>query len=303
MQVKREMAGNIMLFIAAFIWGTAFVAQSIAMDSIGPFTMSTIRSFVASATLLPISLLFRHQEEKRGVQRPSSPFGKWTMAVGGIACGLALCLASNLQQAGLIYTTVGKGGFITSLYIVLVPILGLFLKKKVHPILWICVGIASLGLYLLSLTDMSSVNRGDLLMLACAFFFAVHIHVIDYFAPRANGVALSCIQFAVNGVLSCILMLIFETPSLPGILAATGPILYVGMLSGGIAYTLQILGQERTNPVTGSLLMSLESVWSVLGGYVILHEVLSISEWIGCALMMTAILLAQIGPGFFRKKA
>jgi len=291
---SREASGNFMLAFASIIWGTAFVAQSAAMDHIGPFTMSAIRCLIASISIFPVSLVFRRKELSHPIKRPTSPFGKWTLAIGGVTVGLALFIATTFQQVGLLYTSVGKAGFITALYIVLVPLLGLFLGKPVRFIQWICTIIAIVALYLLSLSDFGAVNKGDLMMLGCALAFAVHIHLIDYFAPRVNGVMLSCIQFLITGIISLFLMFRYESPNWISIRNASFPILYAGMFSGGIAYTLQILGQERTNPVTGSLLMSTESLWSLIAGYFILHETLSGRELLGGLLMFASLILSQI---------
>ncbi|MBQ7557236.1 MAG: DMT family transporter [Lachnospiraceae bacterium] len=295
---NRETSGNLMLLFAAVIWGTAFAAQSAAMDRIGPHTMNAVRCLTASVSLFPVSLLFRRHEKKHPPVRQLSPFGIWTLALGGLVCGLALFGATTLQQMGLVYTLVGKAGFITALYIVLVPILGLFLGKPVRALQWCCVGIAVVALYLLSVSGVSEINKGDLMMLGCALVFAVHIHLIDYFAPRVNGVMLSCLQFLVAGLISLIPMFLLEEPSWLSLRAAAFPILYAGMLSGGIAYTLQILGQERTNPVTGSLIMSTESLWALIAGIFILHESLSGKELLGGALMIIALILSQVSIPF-----
>ncbi len=299
---NREAAGVAMLLFASVIWGTAFAAQSAAMDHIGPHTMNALRCLLAGVSLFPVGLFFRFREKRRPPERTASRFGRWTLPLGGLACGTALFGATALQQMGLVYTLVGKAGFITALYIVLVPVLGLFLGKPVRPVQWICVGIAVAALYLLSANGMDGkINVGDLMMLGCAFIFAVHIHLIDYFAPRVNGVLLSSFQFLTAGLLSLIPMLVFEHADPASVRAALFPILYAGLFSGGIAYTLQILGQERTNPVTGSLIMSTESLWALAAGLVFLHESLSGREYLGGALMLFTLVLSQI-PIPFRKR-
>lgn len=221
---------------------------------------------------------------------------KKNVILGGICCGLALCVASNLQQIGIQYTTVGKAGFITALYIVLVPIFGIFLKKKAGVRIWISVAISVAGLYLLCITDKLVLAKGDILVLLCAVVFTIHILVIDYFSPKADGVRIACTQFFITGVLSAILMFLFETPRLSDIFAAAVPVLYAGVLSSGVAYTLQIVAQKDADPTVASLILSLESVFSVLGGWVILGQKLSIREIAGCILMFSAIILAQL-PG------
>ena len=205
-----------------------------------------------------------------------------------------MCLASNFQQFGIKYTTVGKAGFITACYIVLVPILGLFLKKKCSPFIWLAVAMSVAGLYLLCITDGFSIGKGDILVLICAVLFSFHILVIDYYSPKVDGVKLSCIQFLVCGILSGIPALIFEKPEMSAVLTAWQPILYAGVMSCGVAYTLQIIGQKNMNPTVASLILSLESCISVLAGWVILGQQLSAREITGCVIMFAAIILAQL---------
>ena len=214
---------------------------------------------------------------------------------GGIACGILLCIASNLQQFGIMYTSVGKAGFITAMYIVIVPVLGIFLGKKAGAKIWCGVVIAVAGLYLLCMTESGfSIQKGDLLLMLCALIFSLHILTIDHFSPMVDGVKMSCIQFFTSGILSGIGMLLTETPRMTEILAAWMPILYAGVMSCGVAYTLQIIGQKGMNPTVASLILSLESVISVIAGWIILHETLSVKEMIGCVLMFAAIILVQL---------
>ena len=281
------------LFLTAFIWGTAFVAQSVGMDHIGPFAFNTARSFVGGLALIPVILAFdrfKSPEQKRAEQANRRP-----LLLGGLCCGLALGVASCLQQVGIKYTTVGKAGFITALYIVIVPILGLFLGKKVGARLWVSVGIAIIGLYLLCMSGSLTLQKGDLLVILCAFAFSVHIMVIDHFSPMADGVKMSCIQFFVAGVLSLAVMAFAEgAPAAGDLLRSWIPVLYCGVLSSGVAYTLQIIGQKGVNPTIASLVLSLESVISVLAGWVILHQSMTGRELLGCLLMFAAIVLAQL---------
>ena len=215
--------------------------------------------------------------------------------LGGICCGVMLCIASNFQQFGISFTTVGKAGFITAMYILIVPILGLFMKKKVGIKVWLGVVLATIGLYMLCMTSESfSLSKGDFLVLICAGFFSLHILIIDYFSPKVDGVRMSCIQFFVCGVISTAIAFIFENPSFSAILSGWLPILYAGVLSCGVAYTLQIVGQKNMDPTVASLILSLESVFSVLAGWVILHQTLSVRELFGCVLMFLAIILAQL---------
>lgn len=286
-----------MLFLTAFIWGVAFVAQSVGMNYIGPFTFSCVRSILGGIVLIPcIWFLDRLKMKEEGVteKRTMSEKEKKTLLIGGICCGIALCVASNLQQFGVKYTTVGKAGFITALYIVLVPIFGIFLKKKVGVKVWISVAISVVGLYLLCMTEKLSISKGDFLVLLCAIVFSIHILVIDHFSPLVDGVRMSCIQFWITGILSAIPMFLFEKPSLSAIFAAAVPLLYAGVMSSGVAYTLQIAAQKDADPTVASLILSLESVFSVLAGWVVLGQVMSMREICGCVLMFAAIILAQL---------
>lgn len=309
---KNNMKNTAMLFLAALIWGFAFVAQSAGMEYVGPFTFNAVRCIIGSLVLVPVALLRKpegaEKNRKNGYENDEGPVKEtggthtWfvrnkTLILGGILCGLFLGVATNLQQIGIMTTSVGKAGFLTALYIVLVPIAGLFFKKKCGGSVWIGVVCSFAGLYLLCMTDGSfALATGDLLLLGCAVVFTGHILVIDYFAPKVNGVWMSCIQFLVAGIISAIPMIITETPTWEGIFAAKLPILYAGVMSCGVAYTLQILGQKNYNPTVAVLILSLESCFSVLGGFLILHETLSIRELAGCGLMFVAIILAQL-PG------
>lgn len=282
-----------LLFVTAFIWGTAFVAQSVGMDHIGPFTFNAARSLIGGIALLPVILLFNRR--KSPAQRQAERANRKTLLLGGVCCGLALGVASCLQQVGMQYTTVGKAGFITALYIVIVPILGLFLHKKVGAKLWVSVVVAILGLYLLCMSGSLRLAWGDFLVLLCALCFSVHIMVIDYFSPKVDGVAMSCIQFFVAAVFSAVCMLAVEgVPDPQAVVISWMPILYAGVLSSGVAYTLQIIGQKGVNPTMASLVLSLESVISVLAGWIILGQSMSPREILGCVLMFGAIVLAQL---------
>lgn len=290
-----ELKGTLLLMLTALIWGCAFVAQSVSMDYIGPFTFQCVRSFLGSAVLVPVFLLLDAGKKRSGTYVATTKESNKTLWTGGILCGIIMTVAANLQQAGLQYTSAGKAGFITALYILIVPILGLFLKKKVSPKLWGCIAIAVVGLYLLSVTEgFSSINRGDLYVMLCAVAFAFHIMAVDHYAPLVDGVRLSCIQFLICGILSGVLMFLFETPDMQGLLKAAVPILYAGIMSSGVAYTLQIVGQKYTKPTIASLLMSLESVFALLAGIVVLKEIPSPRETAGCIFMFAAIILAQI---------
>ena len=304
---KTQIRNSLLLLLTATIWGTAFVAQSVGMEYVEAFTFTFARSIVGGIVLIPCIWFLRWlkgREKKTScdvtcAKRPHITKIEW---IGGICCGLALCAASNFQQIGIAYTTVGKAGFITALYVVIVPIMGLFFKKRVSFVVWICVVLSVIGLYLLCMTEGSlTLAYGDLLVLICAVLFSVHIMVIDLFSPQGDGVVMSCIQFFVCGIVSGIIMLFVETPSLENIMAAAMPILYAGVLSSGVAYTLQIVGQKDMNPTVASLVLCLESVVSALAGWLILHEALTARELLGCVLMFAAIVLAQV-PMPERKK-
>lgn len=293
-----------LLFLTAVVWGVAFVAQSVGMDYVGPFTFNCVRCLIGAAVLVPCIWFLdgwkRKQEAEDGVQSASAQTPgekrkqRQTLLLGGSSCGLALFVASNLQQIGIQYTTVGKAGFITALYIVLVPVFGIFLKKHAGLRVWISVALAVAGLYLLCITDRLALGKGDLLVLFCAVVFAGHILIVDHFSAKADGVRMSCIQFLVCGLLSGLGMLLTEHPELGQILRAWQPIAYAGVFSCGVGYTLQIVGQKGTDPTVASLILSLESVVSVLAGWLLLGQRLSARELGGCALMFAAILLAQL---------
>lgn len=284
---------SLLLLLTATIWGVAFVAQSVGMDYVGGFTFNMARSLIGSAVLLPVIWFMGRNSSKKAEEAQGSSSRK-DLLWGGMACGILMCLASNFQQFGIKYTTVGKAGFITACYIVLVPILGLFLKKKCSPFIWLAVAMSVAGLYLLCITDGFSIGKGDILVLICAVLFSFHILVIDYYSPKVDGVKLSCIQFLVCGILSGIPALIFEKPEMSAVLTAWQPILYAGVMSCGVAYTLQIIGQKNMNPTVASLILSLESCISVLAGWVILGQQLSAREITGCVIMFAAIILAQL---------
>lgn len=295
--MKKEtvpVRNSLFLLLTATIWGIAFVAQSVSMDYIGGFTFNSIRSLIGSLTLLPVILLLSKPKSAEEKNRPQTSSKQKILITGGICCGIILCLASNFQQFGIKYTTVGKAGFITACYIVIVPIIGLFLGKKCSKFIWAAVAMALIGLYLLCITDGFSIGKGDLLVLVCAFLFSIHILVIDHFSPKADGVKLSCIQFLTCGILSAIPALILEHPQVSSILAAWQPILYAGVMSCGVAYTLQVIGQKNMNPTVASLILSMESCISVLAGWIILGQQLSAKEILGCVIMFAAIILAQL---------
>ena len=297
-----------MLFLAALIWGASFVAQKAGMEYIGPFTFNGLRFLIGSMVLIPVILIIDKLQKRTAagingagaVSESQIRNDRKNLLIGGLSCGIVLFTAGTLQQFGMVYTTAGKAGFITALYIVLVPILGLFAGRRVRPVLWFCVALATAGLYLLCVKEGLSIGRGDLLVIACAFGFALHILVIGHFSPKSDGIKLSCLQFLVAGLLSVPFMIIFENIDWANVIACWQPVLYSAVLSCGVAYTLQIVGQKDTEPTVASLILSLESVFAVIAGILLLNEQISPREITGCAVMFAAILLAQFPPKFER---
>ncbi len=293
---KGKLRSSALLLLTACIWGVAFVAQSVGMEYVGPFTFNFVRSILGGLVLIPC-IFFLKREKKAEAEKVSEEEKKAqrkTLLAGGICCGVALCLASNFQQIGIQYTTVGKAGFITACYIVIVPVIGLFMKKKCSPMIWLSVLLAVVGLYLLCINEQFSIGYGDILVFVCAILFSVHILIVDYFSPKVDGVKMSCIQFLVCGLLSGIAMLFAEQPQLSAVLLAWKPIAYAGIMSCGVGYTLQIVGQKGMNPTIASLILSLESCISVLAGWLLLGQTLSMREGLGCVVMFAAIILAQL---------
>ncbi len=293
----KTKGSNLLLGLTALIWGVAFVAQSVGMDYVGPFTFNACRFLIGGTVLIPVLLFLRKREQGRKTDQERQ---KMTRR-GGLCCGCLLFVASSFQQFGVAHTTVGKAGFITALYIVIVPLLGIFLKKKIAWSVWASVVLATVGMYLLCMTEGLKVGKGDVYVFLCAICFSFHIMVIDYFSPRADGVALSCVQFFTAGVISCVMCGIFEAPRLQAMTAAWAPILYAGVMSCGVAYTLQVVAQKNTDPVVASLILSLESAFSLLAGWVILGQKLSPKELGGCLLVFGAIILAQVPVGDRKK--
>ncbi|MDD3185372.1 MAG: DMT family transporter [Anaerostipes sp.] len=280
----------ILLFITAAVWGNAFVAQSVGMDLVGPFTFNGIRTLIGGIVLLPVIFVLNRGKKKDVLKKSDVKM----LLKGGIFCGFILATASSFQQFGIMETSVGKTGFLTALYIIFVPILSIFLKKRCSIFVWIGVLVALMGVYFLCMTESLSLGHGEILVLIGSVLFAVHILVIDYFAARVDGVKMACIQFFVAGFVCCILMVVFEKPSIMQIITAWKPILYAGAMSCGIGYTLQIVGQKGMNPTVAALILSLESVVAVISGFLILGQKLSYREVFGCVLMFGAIVLAQI---------
>lgn len=317
-QVKtHKLRNTFFLFLTAMIWGAAFVAQSVSMDYIGPFTFICLRSVIGGLFLIPVIIVLdgirrKSQNESADVvnsenilhieteEKQRLSWKNKQLIEGGIVCGIFLFFANCFQQTGIQYTTVGKAGFITTFYIIIVPLIGLFFKKYCGILTWIGVVVALAGLYFLCITQKLTIQRGDALILCCSVLYAGQILAIDHYNPFVDGVKMSCIQFLTGGILGAVFMLLFENPSIAMILSAAGPILYTGIMSTGVGYTLQIVGQKGLNPTVAALILSLESVFSALSGYLFLHQVLTTRELIGCALMFIAIVLAQL-PDIRRK--
>lgn len=287
--MKKRLQGSLCLLTATIIWGSAFIAQSVGMDHIGPFTFQTIRCALAVPFLMLIIILFDKDKKTYLQQWKNAKLWK-----SGLICGIALFVAGGAQQVGLVYTSAGKAGFITAMYIVLVPILGLFLKKKPSPAAWISVAAASVGLYLLSCVGVTEINIGDLILMVCALFYAIQITLVDRCAGEVDSLRLNCIQSLVCAVLSAVVMIFTETPNMENIRACWLPLGYAGILSMGVAYSLQIVGQKHLEPTPASLIMSLESVFAVLFGWLMLNETLSGPEAAGCVLVFGAVILSQI---------
>lgn len=294
MTKRDNLTGSLILTLCAMIWGSSFVAQSAGAEFVGPFTFIGLRSLLGAAFLLPVILLKDTVLKRKAPERFVSTDRKKLLR-GGLLCGVVLSVASLLQQFGIDRgTPSGKAGFITALYILLVPILSLALRKKIRPILWSCALAAVGGLYLLCVKEDTGVQFSDLYVLGCAFMYAVHILVVDRVAPELDGIKLSCVQFFVAGVLCIPPMLLTEEVSLSLIKSAALSIAYSGIMSSGVAFTLQILGQQRTEPTLASMLMSLESVFAMLTGFLVLHEVPTLREAVGSAIMFAAIIVAQL---------
>ena len=287
----KEIISTLLLLLTAMIWGAAFVAQSVGADNVGAFTFLASRSWLAGVALLPLVAVMR----RRSLVESRKPEGdRRTLILGGLLCGFFLFIASAAQQMGIATTTTAKAGFLTALYVILVPILSILIRKRVPPQVWGSAVIAVIGLYLLCMKGRFSLESGDALELLCAFLFACHIMVIDHFSPKVDGITMSCIQFFACAVFSTVCALLLEHPHWAQIRTALIPILYAGIFSSGVGYTLQIISQKNLHPTVASITMSLESVFSALFGWLLLHQTLNGREILGCVLMFGAIILAQL---------
>ncbi len=287
----RTLKSDSLLLLTAFIWGTTFVAQRMGMDHIGPMTYNASRFALGAVTLMPLILVLR----RAGVaprRKASRRFLLW----GGALAGLALFGGASFQQMGLLYTTAGKAGFITSLYVVLVPLMGLFLGHRCGWFLWLGVALAVAGLYLLSVTESFTIGRGDLLVLVSAFFWAIHVQLIGYLAKRGSPLRIAWVQFVVCSALSLAAAVLTEEVTLAGVREATIPILYGGILSAGVAFTLQVVCQRTSPPAHAAIIMSLETVFAALAGWLVLSERLDLRDIAGCVLMLAGLMVVQLPP-------
>ena len=293
---QGELLHTLALLVCAAIWGSAFVAQSVGAEYVGAFTFLAVRNWIAVVFLIPVIYVRDTILRKRGRPsvRPANRTQRRCLLTGGAACGFFLCAASAFQQVGIRYTTTAKAGFITALYVVIVPILSVFFGKSVKSRIWMCVALAVLGLYLLCMRGELSLSFGDGVVLVCAFLFACQIMTVDYFAPQVDTVRLSQTQFLVTALLSTVCMLLFEDLSTDSLIRALPSIAYAGVMSSGVAYTLQIIGQQNLNPAIASITMSLESVFAALAGWIVLGQSMTVRELAGCVLMFAAIILAQL---------
>jgi drug/metabolite transporter (DMT)-like permease len=313
MKTGRRTFYILLQLFGALIWGLGFAFQSIGMENTGPFTFNSVRFMLATVVVFFFAV-FTDLGKKRALKRSGEApdpeklkdnswknAGLWKT---GIVIGILLSLAGNLQQVGILYTdSVGKAGFITAMYIILVPVCGIFMKKKIRPVMWLGVAVSVAGLYFLTINEALTFSKGDLYLLACAVMFTVQILVIDSGSQRYDNIKLACIEFLTVSVTSGIVMFAAEEPDITSILAATVPIVYAGVFSGGMGYTIQIICQSKIEPTTASILMSCEALFCVLGGYVILHQRLTEREIIGSVLMFAAIMIVQIFPAKEKSKS
>ena len=293
--MSKQLRGSLILLVASVIWGFAFVAQSEGMKSVGPFTFQATRMLLAVLVLLPLAAVIHVWKTRKNGATPHTFLSPKLLGSAAIS-GVFLFIASAFQQVGMLYTSVGHAGFLTALYLLIIPVLGLFFKKKVGLRLWICIAIAVVGLWFLCMTSEGfSMGIGDLMMLGAALFFAFQIMSLDLLSKNFDGVQYSAVQMLTAGLLSLVCAFIFETPTVQGIGAAALPIAYAGIMSCGVAYTFQIIGQKHTHPTVASIIMSLEGVFAVLGGAMMLAQIPSVYEIVGCVLMLAATVISQLG--------
>ena len=290
--MNKQLKGSLSLLTATIIWGFAFIAQSVGMDLIGPFTFQMVRCLLAVALLVPLSFLL--DIGKCSMKESYENWKNPRLWKASILCGMALFCASSLQQVGLVYTDAGKAGFITAMYIVLTPVVGLVRGNRIPRATVISIGLAVVGLYLISCLGVSEINKGDLFVMGCALCFAVQINCIDHFCAELDGFRMNCIQALTVAVISAPCVFFTETVDMGNLIACWGPLCFAGCLSMGLAYSLQIVGQKEIEPTAASLIMSLESVFAVLGGWWLLKERMSSTELLGCGLVFAAVILSQL---------
>lgn len=295
---NKKLKGNMIMLLTSIIWGMSFIAQSKGVEAISPVAFNGIRCLLGTLVLIPVIFIIDAGKKKKGL--PVGKFDK-NLITGGVICGIFLCIATTLQTAGMVYTSPGKSGFLTALYMVIVPIVGLFMGKRIRPVIGLSVLLALGGLYLMCIGETFTVNKGDVLTIICAVVFAGHILVIDYYSPKVDGVKLSCMQFFVCGMINAVWMFIEGAPTFKAVFSCAPSIAYSGIMSCGVAYTLQIIGQKYTDPASASILMSLESVFATLStvvlialGWELTGGMLTYKEIFGCVLMFAAILLVQL---------
>ena len=301
----KQLKGDLILLITAIIWGTSFVSQKLGMNYIEPFTFGASRFLLGAIVLIPVIIIFDKMSKKsissnKGNDQLNNhqkvKFRKKDLIIGGILCGSALFFGASFQQWGIMGTTAGKAGFITALYIVLVPIFGLFMNKKVNLLTWFGVALAIFGLYLLTIQKDFTLEKGDALVLVGTVFWALQIIFVDMFVDKVEGLKLSCIQFVTAGILSAIAAFIFETPEIGAIIEGSVVIIYTAVMVVGVAYTLQIIGQKYTSPTAAAIIMSLESVFAVISGAIFLGESMNAKEMLGCFIMFVAVVITQLKP-------
>ncbi len=297
MEVKKNIKGELMLILTAVIWGTSFVSQKLGMNYVEPFTFGASRFLLGALVLIPVILIFDRSNNKKNVKANDVAYSRKDLITGGILCGLALFLGASFQQIGIVHTTAGKAGFITALYIVLVPLFGLFMKKKISKLVWFGVALATGGLYLLCIKDGFTIQVGDAIVMAGTIFWALQILIVDAYNDKTQGLKLSCAQFITAGILSAVAAFIFENPSLTTIIECAGPILYTAIMVVGVAYTLQIIGQKTTDPNIAAIILSMESLFAVISGAIFLKETMTIKEIAGCVLMFAAVIMTQVKSG------
>lgn len=303
--MNKSLRANLLLLLTAMVWGAAFVAQVVATDALEPFTFNAVRMLLGALALTPVIRLMDAHAAKGGSRQAQSaervPFSrltqmqKQTLLRGGLICGVLLMVASSLQQLGIsMGASAGKAGFITALYIVLVPLLGLLRGKRVRPLIFVAVALAVGGLYLLCMKERFTLEASDLCLILCAFFFSLQILAVDHFSRQTDCVKLSCLQSLVTAILSFVVMLFCEHPTWAALQSCAVPILYAGIMSCAVGYTLQVVAQKDTDPTIASLILCMESVFSVLFGWLILGDRLTFREYLGCAVMLCGILLSQM---------